>query len=96
MLVNSISKADRPLPELLVPAADPGKLQTALLYGADAIYLGGEGLNLRAKAGGFSFPALRQAVGMAHAHAVKVYFTLNLVAWEEQLAEIARYLDELA
>lgn len=84
------------LPELLVPAADPDKLQTALLYGADAIYLGGEALNLRAKTGGFSFPALRQAVATAHARAVKVYFTLNLLAWEEHLPEIARYLDELA
>ncbi len=84
------------LPELLVPAADPDKLHTALLYGANAVYLGGESLNLRAKAGGFSFPALRQAVATAHAHQAKVYFTLNLLAWEEQLAEVARYLDELA
>lgn len=88
MLVNA-------MPELLVPAADPDKLRTALLYGADAVYLGGQGLNLRAKAGGFSFPALRQAVATAHAHAAKVYFTLNLLAWEEQLPEVARYLDEL-
>ncbi len=84
------------LPELLVPAADPDKLHTALLYGADAVYLGGEGLNLRAKAGGFSFPVLRQAVAASHARQAKVYFTLNLLAWEEHLPDVAHYLDELA
>ena len=83
------------LPELLVPAADENKLATALLYGADAVYLGGTDLNLRAQAGGFSFPALRQAVTTAHAQNCKVYFTLNLLAWEEQLPKINHYLDEL-
>lgn len=83
-------------PELLVPVADPDKLATALRYGAQAIYLGGQALNLRAKTDGFSFDQLRQAVAQAHEHNVKVYFTLNLLAWEEHLHQVADYLDELA
>ncbi|NLW81122.1 MAG: U32 family peptidase [Desulfovibrionales bacterium] len=85
-----------PLPELLVPAADPDKLDTALTYGADAVYVGGKELNLRAKSGGFSFAELTQAVTQAHARQCAVYFTLNLLAWEEHLPAVARYLDELA
>lgn len=84
------------MPELLVPAADPEKLDTALTYGADAVYLGGEGLNLRAKSGGFSFPELRRAVTRAHDRQVKVYFTLNLLAWEEHLAPAEEYLEQAA
>lgn len=85
-----------PLPELLVPAASPDKLDTALLYGADAVYLGGEELNLRAKAGGFSFSELGTAVNKAHRHGAKVYFTLNLLAWEEHLPKVEAYLDSLS
>lgn len=84
-----------PLPELLVPAASPDKLDTALLYGADAVYLGGQDLNLRAKAGGFSFTELDHAVASAHSHGVKVYFTLNLLAWEEHLPKVEEYLERL-
>lgn len=84
------------LPELLIPAADPEKLDTALAYGADAVYLGGQALNLRAKSGGFSFPELRLAVEKSHARQAKVYFTLNLLAWEEHLAPAEEYLDQLA
>lgn len=82
-------------PELLVPAADKAKLATALTYGADAVYLGGQDLNLRAKSGGFSFPELRWACDLAHVRGVRVYFALNLLAWEEHLTAVARYLDEL-
>ena len=55
------------LPELLVPVGSPDKLATALRYGADAVYLGGQALSLRAKTDGFSFPQLREAVNLAHA-----------------------------
>ncbi len=85
-----------PLPELLVPAGDPDKLATALAYGADAVYLGGQALSLRAGTGGFSFPELRSAVELAHAKNAKVYFALNLLAWEEHLPGVERYLEELA
>jgi putative protease len=85
----------RPLPELLAPAGNPDKLATALAYGADAVYLGGRALSLRAKTEGFSFPELRQAVALAHGRGAKVYFALNLLAWEEHLPRVEAYLEEL-
>ncbi|MDO9582486.1 MAG: peptidase U32 family protein [Desulfomicrobium sp.] len=84
------------LPELLVPAGDPDKLATALAYGADAVYLGGQALSLRAATGGFSFPELRDAVNLAHSKNAKVYFALNLLAREEHLPGVEGYLEELA
>lgn len=84
------------LPELLAPAGDPDKLATALAYGADAVYLGGQALSLRAATGGFSFPELAAAVHLAHARNAKVYFALNLLAREEHLAGVEGYLAELA
>ncbi len=84
------------LPELLVPVGSPDKLGTALRYGADAVYLGGRALSLRAKTDGFSFPELRAAVELAHAGGTKVYFTLNLLAREEHLPGVEGYLEELA
>ena len=85
----------RPLPELLAPAGNPDKLATALAYGADAVYLGGQALSLRAKTEGFSFPELRRAVALAHGRGAKVYFALNLLAWEEHLPSVEAYLEEL-
>jgi len=84
------------LPELLVPVGSPDKLTTALRYGADAVYLGGQALSLRAKTDGFSFSQLRDAVKLAHAGGTKVYFALNLLAWEELLPGVEAYLEELA
>lgn len=84
-----------PSPELLVPVGSPDKLATALRYGADAVYLGGQSLSLRAKSDGFSFPELKAAVDDAHRHGAKVYFTLNLLAWEEHLPDVERYLEEI-
>ncbi len=84
------------LPELLAPAGNPDKLATALAYGADAVYLGGRALSLRAKTEGFSFPELRSAVELAHGRGAKVYFALNLLAWEQHLSIVESYLEELA
>jgi putative protease len=84
------------LPELLVPVGSPDKLGPALRYGADAVYLGGKALSLRAGTGGFSFPELGEAVKLAHAKKAKVYFALNLLAWEEHLPGVEGYLEELA
>lgn len=85
----------KPLPELLAPAGNPDKLATALAYGADAVYLGGQALSLRAKTEGFSFPELRRAVNLAHGRGARVYFALNLLAWEEHLPGVEAYLEEL-
>lgn len=76
------------IPELLVPAGDMEKLETAILYGADAVYLGGESLNLRAGAGGFSPDQLREAVVKAREAGVKVYFTLNVYPRESMMHQV--------
>ena len=66
------------IPELLVPVGDMEKLETAILYGADAVYLGGDSLNLRAGAGGFTEDELAVGLGKARAAGVKVYFVLKI------------------
>jgi putative protease len=83
------------IPELLAPAGNADKLATALTYGADAVYLGGQALSLRAKTEGFSFPELRKAAALAHGQGARVYFALNLLAWEEHLPVVESYLEEL-
>lgn len=83
-------------PELLAPAGDMEKLETAILYGADAVYLGGGALNLRAGAGGFTRDELFQAVERAHAAGVKIYFTLNVYPREDMIPQVREYMDLLA
>lgn len=74
------------MPELLVPAGDADKFHTALLYGADAVYLGGRSNNLRAAAKGFTPEELRRAVSAAHARNVRVYYCLNAFPFERDMA----------
>ncbi|CCH49707.1 peptidase U32 family protein [Pseudodesulfovibrio piezophilus] len=83
------------MPELLAPAGDMEKLETAILYGADAVYLGGDSLNLRAGAGGFSAPGLVRGVELARAAGVKVYFTLNVYPRESMLSKVQEYIEVL-
>ncbi|WP_462324779.1 peptidase U32 family protein, partial [Desulfoplanes sp.] len=85
-----------PLPELLAPAGNYEKLETAVAYGADAVYLGGTSLNLRAKSQGFSARNLPQALEFAHANGVGVYYCLNILAWEKHLPRVADTLEHLA
>ncbi|QGY39840.1 U32 family peptidase [Pseudodesulfovibrio cashew] len=80
------------VPELLVPAGDMEKLETAIAYGADAVYLGGGSLNLRAGAGGFTPDELRVGMARARAAGVKVYFTLNVFPREHMLPEVRDYI----
>ncbi|GAU07982.1 peptidase U32 family protein [Desulfoplanes formicivorans] len=84
-----------PLPELLAPAGNREKLETAVAYGADAVYLGGTAFNLRAKAQGFSPDRLLEALDFAHAHGVKVYYCLNILAWEKHLPGVMAQLEQL-
>ncbi|WP_457571331.1 peptidase U32 family protein [Desulfovulcanus sp.] len=84
------------LPELLCPAGNFDKLKTAIFYGADAVYLGGRELNLRAKTQGFDFDELERALCFAHKKGVKVYFCLNLLAFEHHLPMVEAYLHRLA
>lgn len=83
------------IPELLAPAGNYEKLVTAVHYGADAVYLGGKQFSLRAKAGNFGPEAMRQAVAYAHAHRVKVYVTVNILAHNDDLPGLDAYLLEL-
>lgn len=83
-------------PELLAPAGDREKLKMALLYGADAVYLGGPAYGLRASSGNFSREALPVAIALAHAQRKKVYVTVNVYPHNEELADLPGYLRYLA
>ncbi len=83
------------LPELLAPAGDREQLDAALRYGADAVYLGGPALNLRAGTRGFSGDALISAVRDAHARNAAVYYCLNVLPREEHLPAIIDELERL-
>ncbi len=84
------------VPELLCPAGDLERLQTALLYGADAVYLSGGSFNLRAKSRGFDLEHLSSAVSLARGSGVRIYFCLNALATENDLGPIRKYLDTLS
>ena len=84
--------------ELLAPAGDLEKLKIAVLYGADAVYLGGTSFGLRAKAKNFTPEQMREGVEFAHEHGAKVYVTCNIFAHNEDFAELpdyARFLKEI-
>ncbi len=83
------------LPELLVPAGGREQLEAALLYGADAVFLGGHSLNLRAASDGFDQPALKQAVQDAHAAGTQVYYCLNALPYDSALPELEQTLEYL-
>ena len=82
-------------PELLAPAGDLERLKIALKYGADAVYIGGPSLNLRANAINFTLDEIKEGVRFAHSLKKKVYVTVNIVIHNEELSEIENYLKEL-
>lgn len=81
--------------ELLIPASSLEVLKTAVLYGADAVYIGGEMYGLRAKARNFSREDMEAGIKFAHENGVKVYVTANIVAHNEDLEGIREYFREL-
>ena len=83
-------------PELLSPAGDKEKLKAAVLYGADAVYLGARDFSLRAQAGNFAVEELPRAVQFAHSHGVKVYLTVNVYPHEEDLPALKGLLADAA
>lgn len=87
--------AVRKKPELLAPAGNMEKCKMALLYGADAIYLGGNKFGLRAFAANFSTAEIKEAVEFAHNLGKKVYVTVNIFAHNEDIAELPEYLVSL-
>ena len=66
--------------ELLIPAGSLDVLKTAVIFGADAVYIGGEAFGLRAKAHNFSRNDMKEGIAFAHARGVKVYVTANILA----------------
>ena len=81
--------------ELLAPAGNFEKLEIAIHYGADAVYIGGKAFSLRNFSGNFSLDEIKQAVAYAHDHGAKVYVTVNVYARNDQQQGIADYLEKL-
>ena len=85
----------RKLPELLAPAGDWEKLQMAVLYGADAVYLAGTSFGMRSFAGNFSDEELPRAVDFAHRHGVKVHATVNTMPRSGEVDRLPEHLEKL-
>ncbi len=83
-------------PELLLPASSLEVLKVAVLYGADAVYIGGEMYGLRAKAKNFSREDMAEGIRFAHKYGKKVYVTANITAHNRDLAGVADYFKELS
>lgn len=81
--------------ELLAPAGDLEKLQFAIIYGADAVYIGGQVFGLRASAKNFSFEDMEKGVKFAHDRGKRVYVTLNIIPHNDDLQELYDYLKKL-
>lgn len=82
-------------PELLAPAGNLEKLKIAVLYGADAVYLGGKAFGLRAGAGNFTLDEIHEGVEFAHAKKAKVYITVNIFAHNRDLCSLPEYLQQI-
>ncbi len=83
-------------PELLSPAGNFEKMRSAILYGADAVYLSGRIFGMRAAADNFSVEELAEAVDYAHAHGVKVYLTVNTMPREHEYSMLREYFEKLS
>lgn len=86
---------ERKRPELLIPASSLEVLKTAVIFGADAVYIGGEAFGLRAKAKNFSKNDMREGIAFAHEHGAKVHVTVNILAHNDDLPGVEEYLKEL-
>ena len=82
-------------PELLIPASSLEVLKTAVIFGADAVYIGGEEFGLRAKAKNFTLEEMSEGIAFAHEHGVKVYVTANILAHNYDLDGIREYFRQL-
>ena len=82
-------------PELLIPASSLEVLKVAVIFGADAVYIGGEAFGLRAKAKNFTLDEMKEGVKFAHAHNVKVYVTANILAHNRDLDGAYQYFEDL-
>ena len=82
-------------PELLIPASSLEVLKTAVIFGADAVYIGGEAFGLRAKAKNFTMEEMKEGIEFAHERGVKVYVTANILAHNYDLQGVEEYFKEL-
>ena len=82
-------------PELLAPAGNLEKLKFAIRYGADAVYIGGQSLGLRANADNFSFAEMEEATEFAHHHGSKVFVATNIIAHNEDLHEVDHFMKNI-
>lgn len=82
-------------PELLAPAGNLEKLKKAFIYGADAVYIGGEEFSLRVAADNFTLDEIREGVEFAHARGGKVYLTANIIPHNRDIEEYKKYLLEV-
>lgn len=82
-------------PEILAPASSLEVLKTAIHYGADAVYIGGEMYGLRAKAKNFSMEDMAEGIAFAHKYGKKVYVTANITAHDRDLEGVEKYFHEL-
>ncbi|MCL2864002.1 MAG: U32 family peptidase [Lachnospiraceae bacterium] len=85
----------RKSPELLVPAGSLEVLKTAVIFGADAVYIGGASFGLRAKAKNFTGEEMRTGIEFAHQQGAKVYITANILAHNRDIPEVRRYFQEI-
>lgn len=81
--------------ELLAPAGNLEKLKTAIIYGADAVYIGGEAFSLRAKADNFTYEDMKEAVEFVHSRGKKIYVTVNIFAHNEDIERMPEYIKTL-
>lgn len=82
-------------PELLIPASSLEVLKIAVVFGADAVYIGGEAFGLRAKAKNFTKEEMAEGIAFAHEHGVKVYVTANILTHNGDLEGVREYFEEL-
>lgn len=85
----------RKKPELLMPASSLEVLKVAVVYGADAVYIGGEMFSLRAKSHNFTLEEMREGLAFAHLHGCRIYVTANITAHNDDLAGVRTYFEEL-
>ncbi len=82
-------------PELLAPGGNLEKLKTAVIYGADAVYIGGEAYSLRVAADNFSFDEMKEGLAFAHERGKKVYLTANILPHNSDIAEFEEFIKEV-
>lgn len=82
-------------PELLAPGGSLSKLKTAIEYGADAVYIGGEAFSLRVAAENFTLDEIKEGIKFAHERGKKVYLTANIIPHNDDIEEFEKYIDEI-